>query len=168
MIVKPPSDPPVEVERIDIEIDYSDGEPPVFDLGARRSVVELREENAQLKDRIAELTARAPGAVNIEARGNCRFHTSVKIDEHTLAVTCRWCGEELDARRVLLELARKERNFCSWSEELRKQQSDLRTEIEALRKERSQLRSAIARSKKGKHAEATATTDTEPSDPPAR
>lgn len=74
---------------------------------------------------------------------DCGFHPQVLVEEHTGRVYCRVCDQTLDAVMVLLEFARRERNFCYSVNHLRTEAQALRTEVAVLKVERSRLRSDI-------------------------
>jgi uncharacterized protein YlxW (UPF0749 family) len=162
MIIRGPGagdDPPVE-GVFDLSRGRGD-EPPavdhVFDLSARRTAKTLQEENATLKERIAELQVlvdRGPLDQTKSHGGDdaqpseCKYHLSVLVDESTLTVTCRHCKAKLDPFVVLNEFAKKERQFATQTKWKIDERKALSTEIAQLTKERARLRSQVSYARK--------------------
>lgn len=131
----------------------------VFDLAARRDANMLRTENEALKGKLEEALRERllPSIDHVASLGThgrsggdsrCQFHLAVLVDESKWEVVCRWCGEELDATRVLLEFAKKERMFCNNLEWAKRERRELHEENEKLKKERKNLRAAVLTAKK--------------------
>lgn len=123
---------------------------PVIDLGLARENRALRDRVAQLETAVAAqqrlLAQQPPLTVNSEdPHRSCRFHLHVFVNEHAPKVTCRDCGEELDAYTVLLQYARRERQFMWIDADLNKRKVEIQRELAALEKQRKALRARVRR-----------------------
>jgi hypothetical protein len=119
-------------------------DPGVLSLGKRREHEELRAEVERLRQLVpAQALDIVPGA-----HLHLCWRSGVVLDETTRAVTCKGCKATRDAFDVLLEYAKRDRNFMWTQKHLRDEEKRLRAEVETLRKERTACRAAIRRSKK--------------------
>lgn len=113
----------------------------VDEIAWRRELKQLRVRVGQLE---AERKTRLDPALTNKRDGKhgfqCGSPCGVLVYDKEPVIECAACGAKLDPIEVLRDFAHHERNFCYSLEHLRKERSDLSSEIKKLKSLRQRLR----------------------------
>ncbi len=123
-----------------------------IDIGIARRARSLTEDLESARARISELEAvlakdsigRLSAERNLTPHSyKCGVHLRVLVDEEVPHVVCSVCKTVLDPVSVLLEYARRERNFAFSIQSLVDEQKKLHSDVEKLKGQRARLRTQI-------------------------
>ena len=81
-------------------------------------------------------------------RNNSCYHRRYQIDEEAQIVSCTDCKKQLDPFVVLLDYARKERNFLMTLDDRRRKSIQLKESVKNLLAEEKRIKARIGRAKK--------------------
>lgn len=119
------------------------------ELARQREIKHLRARVGTLEVALDDARKVAAGALHgalaipNDAHRSCAYHMQVSVSLTTPSVTCSECGAELSPLDVLRDFAKRERHFVMLSNDLRQEQSKLRTEIDTLKKQRASLKAQV-------------------------
>lgn len=117
----------------------------VVSLNDRRKIAALNAQVADLERKLADALDRATPGLSKKMGGECYHHGTFEVADHTMSVTCKLCGAEMDPFTVLRKIAHREVNFCYQLNSLREESSRLAAEIPKLKARRSTLKRDVRR-----------------------